>query len=88
MALGSLERGECSDPSFTKLLAQGVLHGAGVPGESTMFLSVLDKTTCSRESFMALVSLERGQCSDPSFTNLLAQGALHDTGVPGESVLF
>jgi hypothetical protein len=37
MALVSLERAHCSDLSFTELLAQGALHGAGVPGESGMF---------------------------------------------------
>jgi hypothetical protein len=37
MALVSLERAHCSDPPFTKLLAQGPLHGSGVPGESTLF---------------------------------------------------
>jgi hypothetical protein len=37
MALVSLERARCSDPSFTKPLAQGALHVAGVPGESTLF---------------------------------------------------
>jgi hypothetical protein len=37
MVLVSLERAQCSDPSFTKLLAQGALHGAGIPGESGMF---------------------------------------------------
>jgi hypothetical protein len=102
-----------SDPSSTKLLAQGALHGDGVTGESGMFLSVFYKTTCSgstawhwcpwrervvlirplqnyllRERYKALVSLERVQCSDPSFTKLLAQRVLHGTGVPGESGLF
>jgi hypothetical protein len=37
MALVSMVRARCSDPSFTKLLAQGALHGAGVPGESALF---------------------------------------------------
>jgi hypothetical protein len=37
MAPVSLERAEFSDLSFTKLLAQGALHGAGIPGESGMF---------------------------------------------------
>jgi hypothetical protein len=37
MVLVSLERAHCSDPPFTKLLAQGPLHGAGVTGESVLF---------------------------------------------------
>jgi hypothetical protein len=37
---------------------------------------------------MALVSLERAEYSDTSFTKLLAQGALNVSGVPGESALF
>jgi hypothetical protein len=32
-----LEIACCSDPSCTKLLAQGALHGAGVTGESALF---------------------------------------------------
>jgi hypothetical protein len=37
MALVSLERAHYSDLPFTKLLAQGLLHGAGVTGESVLF---------------------------------------------------
>ncbi len=103
MVLVSLERAECSDPSFTKLLAQGALHGTGVSRERAIY-----KTSCSgsaawrwchwrehivlirpsqnyllRERCMALVSLERELCSNPSFTKLLAQGALHGASVLG-----
>ncbi len=36
---GRVKRGklDLSDPSSTKLLAQGALHGAGIPGESALF---------------------------------------------------
>jgi hypothetical protein len=46
MVLVSLERAECSDPSFTKLLAQGALQGAGV----------LERTCCSDSSFTKLLA--------------------------------
>jgi hypothetical protein len=87
MALVSLERAHCSDPSFTKLLVQGTLHGAGVPGECIVLIRPLQNYLL-REHYKALVFLERAHCSAPSFTKLLAQGALHGAGVPGESALF
>jgi hypothetical protein len=37
MELVSLERAHCSDSSFTKLLAQGALQGAGISGDSALF---------------------------------------------------
>jgi hypothetical protein len=46
MALVSPERARCSDPSLTKLLAQGALQGAGV----------LERTCCSDSSFTKLLA--------------------------------
>jgi hypothetical protein len=75
MALVSLERACCSDPSFTKLLAQGVLQGTGIPA---------DGGGVGLHPKLML----RAHCSDTSITKLLAQGVLHGAGVTGESVLF
>ncbi len=82
-----LERAKCSNPSFTELLAQGALDGAGIPGESIVLIRPVQNYLL-RECCMALMSLERAECSDPSFTKLLAQGALQGKGVSGESGMF
>ncbi len=90
-----LERAECSNPSFTELLAQGALHGAGVPGESDVLIRPVQNYLL-RERYMALISLERAHCSDLEkarcsdlfCAKLLAQGVLHGADIPGESALF
>jgi hypothetical protein len=75
MALVSLERARCSAPSLTKLLAQGVLKGTGIPA---------DRGGVGLHPKLML----RPHCSDPSITKLLAQGTLNGIGVTGEGALF
>jgi hypothetical protein len=74
MALVSLERAHCSNPSFTTTCSESA---AWCPWTERVVLIRPLQNYLLREHCMELSSLERERCSDPSFTKLLAQGVLY-----------